>query len=60
MGRPIILGIYFTGQKLIKHWHNVLGTILGSSTEFKKESNLAPNPPEIHNLEDTLGETEHK
>ena len=61
MGRPTISGIYSTGQKLNKHWHNVSGTILGGSTKFKKESNLAPNPPQTYNVVAGLsGKAEHK
>lgn len=50
MGRPKFSCIYSTGQTLNQHWHNALGTILGGSTEFKKESHPAPNPPETYNL----------
>ena len=44
VGRSKISDIYSTSLKLNKHWHNALGTILGGSTKFSKESNLAPEP----------------
>lgn len=54
MGRPNISGIYSTSQNLNKHWRNTLGTSLGGSIKFKKESNLAPNPPKTYNLVENM------